>query len=402
MLFRKKIILGVTGSIAAYKSALLTRLLVKAGAEVRVVMTDSAKDFITPLTLHTLSKNPVVSTFTLGENGEWVNHVELGLWADAILIAPSSANTLGHCANGICESLLVAVYLSARCPVFFAPAMDVDMWKHPSTQLNVERLKSFGNFIIEPGNGELASGLMGEGRMSEPIDIVGFLENYYAKERLMKGRKILVTAGPTREAIDDVRYISNHSSGKMGYALANELADRGAEVTLVSGPVDVHLFLHPHIKRIHVISAQEMFDEATSHFARMDAAIMTAAVADYASASIHSGKLKKKEDEMTLDLVKTKDILKELGINKQANQILVGFALETHDGKANAEGKLKAKNLDMIVLNMYNQDNPVFGSDNNEVELGFADGTWKTLGKKSKIELASEIADQLLELLHHD
>jgi phosphopantothenoylcysteine decarboxylase/phosphopantothenate--cysteine ligase len=401
MLFRKKIILGVTGSIAAYKSALLTRLLVKAGAEVRVVMTDSARSFITPLTLHTLSKNKVNTSFTIGEHGEWVNHVELGLWADAMIIAPSSANTLAHCANGVCESLLVAVYLSARCPVFFAPAMDVDMWNHPSTKNNIQKLKSFGNHIIEPGSGELASGLVGEGRMSEPHDIVNHVEDYYAFNRLMKNKKVLLTAGPTREPIDSVRYISNYSSGKMGYAIANELAERGADVTLVSGPVS-DLYVHPKICVVKVVTAEEMHQECLNFFPTVDAAILCAAVADYKPREKFEGKLKKNAEELKLELSKTTDILSTLGTLKNENQILVGFALETSDGRINAEKKIKEKNLDFIVLNMLSQENHVFGSDSNHVEIGISDGRWISFEPKSKNEIAVDIVNQLVEQMNHE
>lgn len=401
MLFRKKIVLGVTGSIAAYKSALLTRLLVKAGAEVRVVMTESARSFITPLTLHTLSKNKVNATFTLGDQGEWVNHVELGLWADAMIIAPASANTLGHCANGICESLLVAVYLSARCPVFFAPAMDVDMWHHPSTQNNIQKLKSFGNFIIEPDSGELASGLVGEGRMSEPQEIVHRLEDFYSRNRLMRNKKVLLTAGPTREPIDDVRYISNFSSGKMGYAIANELAERGADVTLVSGPVE-NLYAHPNIHVVKVTTAEEMHQQCLHYFPESDAAILSAAVADYKPEEKFSGKLKKTESDLKLHLSKTTDILSDLGQRKGKHQVLAGFALETSDGRANAIQKLKNKNLDFIVLNLLSKENYVFGSNNNHVEIGLPNGQWLSFEAKSKTEIAVDIVDQLLEQMNHE
>jgi phosphopantothenoylcysteine decarboxylase / phosphopantothenate---cysteine ligase len=401
MLFRKKIVLGVTGSIAAYKSALLTRLLVKAGAEVRVVMTDSARSFITPLTLHTLSKNRVHTSFTIGDQGEWVNHVELGLWADAMIIAPASANTLGHCANGICESLMVAVYLSARCPVFIAPAMDVDMWHHLSTQNNIQKLKSFGNFIIEPNSGELASGLVGEGRMSEPQEIVNRLNEFYSRNRLMRNKKILLTAGPTREPIDDVRYISNYSSGKMGYAIANELAERGAEVTLISGPVE-NLYAHPNIHVVKVSTAEEMHKQCIDYFPDSDAAILSAAVADYKPEEKYNGKIKKSEADLKLILSKTTDILSDLGRKKRRDQVLAGFALETSDGRSNAEAKIKSKNLDFIVLNMLSEKNYVFGSDDNHVEIGLANGQWLSFESKSKTEIAVDIVDQLLEQMNHE
>ncbi len=401
MLFRKKIILGITGSIAAYKSALLARQLIKAGAEVRVIMTESAKDFITPLTLQTLTKNPVHNSFTIGQQGEWVNHVELGLWADAMIIAPASANTLGHCANGICESLLVAVYLSARCPVFFAPAMDVDMWHHPSTQRNIQILQSYGNHIISPGTGELASGLIGEGRMCEPEEIVEKLEAYNSHLRLMRGKKVLVSAGPTIEPIDDVRFISNHSSGKMGYAIANELASRGADVTLVSGPVD-NLKLRPEVNLIRVNTALEMFRVCTERFPSVDAAIMTAAVADFKPKQRHEGKIKKQEAVMVIDLEPNADILLELGKVKRDDQVLVGFALETSKGREYANDKLKMKNLDFIVLNVFDESNKVFGSDSNKIEIGNSKGEWKSFDTKSKSEIAVDIIDELVEYLNHE
>lgn len=401
MLFQKKIILGITGSIAAYKSALLARLLVRAGAEVKVVMTHSARDFVTPLTLSTLTKNQVFSEFTTGNHGEWVNHVELGLWADLLLIAPASANTLAHCANGLCRNLLQASYLSARCPVFFAPAMDLDMWKHPATQMNVERLQSFGNQIIEPGNGELASGLVGEGRMAEPEDILERIEDFFSLRRQMHGKRILVTAGPTQEAIDPVRYISNHSSGKMGYALAEELASRGASVTLLSGPVALNT-KNPGINCIRVQSAEEMLKHALEQFPACDAAILTAAVADYQADEVSTEKIKKSTDSIQLSLKKTPDILANLGKMKRNDQILVGFALETNAGKEHAESKLKNKNLDFIVLNMLSNDNPVFGSDQNQAGIFTRLGEWKSFPMQSKTALSKDIADQLNTCFKHE
>ncbi len=401
MLFRKKIILAVTGSIAAYKSAPLTRLLVKAGAEVRVILTNSAKEFITPLTLSTLSKNPVHSSFTLGEQGEWVNHVELGLWADALLVAPSSANTLSYCANGLANNLLAAVYLSARCPVFFAPAMDLDMWKHPSTQRNIAALRNYGNYILEPAAGELASGLVGEGRMMEPEEIVDRLESFFNLNKQLKGKKVLITAGPTREPIDPVRYISNHSSGKMGYALAEELAERGAEVVLVSGPVELKLF-HPTIRVISVSTAEEMRNACVEVFPSCHAAILAAAVADFRPQAASEEKLKKKALGEHLAITKTKDILKELSQMVSNGQVLGGFALETENGRQNAEEKLHTKNLDFIVLNEFNSENQVFGSDFNTIQILSKTKGWMQLGAQTKTEAARDIAELLNDLLKHD
>lgn len=400
MLFRKKIILAVTGSIAAYKSALLTRLLVKAGAEVRIVMSDSAKDFITPLTLSTLSKNPVHSSFTLGPQGEWVNHVELGLWADAMIMAPASANMIASCANGQCHNLMAAVYLSARCPVFFSPAMDLDMWKHPSTQKNIASLRSYGNFIIEPASGELASGLVGEGRMAEPEEIVKHLEVYFNLSRQMHDKHILITAGPTREMIDPVRYISNHSSGKMGYALAEELASRGAKVTLVSGPVSISA-KHPHIHVLKVQTADEMLQAAESIFPNVNAAIMTAAVADFKPRNPAAEKIKKSNSTPEIHLESTVDILQTLAKKKESNQIVAGFALETNDGRANAESKVKNKNLDFIVLNELSKDNQVFGNDFNTIEIFGKHSGWLSFEKQTKSEAAKEIANYLEQLFNH-
>jgi phosphopantothenoylcysteine decarboxylase / phosphopantothenate---cysteine ligase len=401
MLFRKKIILAVTGSIAAYKSAPLTRLLVKAGADVRVILTNSAKDFVTPLTLSTLSKNPVHSSFTLGEQGEWVNHVELGLWADAIIVAPASANTLSYCANGLANNLLAAVYLSARCPVFFAPAMDLDMWKHPSTQRNIAALRSYGNYIMEPASGELASGLVGEGRMMEPEDIVERLESFFNLNKQLKGRRILITAGPTQEAIDPVRYISNHSSGKMGYALAEELAERGAEVVLVSGPVNLKTH-HPTISVISVTTAEEMRKASVEAFPNCHAAILAAAVADFKADNVSGEKLKKKALGQQLNITGTADILLELSRMRVNGQILGGFALETQNGKANAEEKLNTKNLDFIVLNEFNNENQVFGSDFNTIQILSKRKGWQEHGSQTKVEAARDVADLLNDLLKHD
>lgn len=401
MLFRKKIILAVTGSIAAYKSALLARLLVKAGAEVRVIMTESSKEFITPLTLSTLTKNEVVSSFITGHNGAWTNHVELGMWADAMLMAPASANMLAQCANGACHNLMAAVYLSARCPVFFAPAMDLDMWRHPATQNNSDILRNYGNYIIEPASGELASGLVGEGRMAEPEEIVQRLETFFNMARQMHGKKVLVTAGPTREAIDPVRYISNHSSGKMGFALAEELAARGASVVLISGPVSLKV-KHPSIARIDVTTAEEMFNEAKKAFSSCDAAILTAAVADFKPAETAESKIKKEQAPNNIALTRTTDILKELATIRTKKQHIGGFALETNDGKKNAEAKLQNKNLDFIVLNELSEQNAVFGSDFNTIEIYSTETGWLNFGEQTKAEAARSIAGFLDQLFHHE
>jgi phosphopantothenoylcysteine decarboxylase/phosphopantothenate--cysteine ligase len=392
MLFRKKIILGVTASIAAYKSALLARLLVKAGAEVKVVMTHSAQEFITPLTLSTLSRNPVHCEFTTGSQGEWVNHVELGLWADAILVAPTSANTLANSANGICNNLLQAVYLSARCPVFFAPAMDVDMWHHPSTQNNINRLEQYGNHILHPQSGELASGLVGEGRMLEPEDIVKKIEHFFAIEKQMKHLNVLITAGPTQEKIDDVRYISNHSSGKMGYAIADELANRGAKVTIVSGPVNIKPS-NTSIQVVNVLSAAQMKEEVKARFSDCNVALLVAAVADYKPSQSVTGKIKKTASNLQLDLVQTDDILAEIASNKKSNQIVGGFALEMENAKENAQTKLTNKKLDFIVLNELSNENDVFGNEYNKISILNKKLQWESFEKKSKYEVASDIAD---------
>jgi phosphopantothenoylcysteine decarboxylase/phosphopantothenate--cysteine ligase len=398
MLFRKKIILGVTASIAAYKSAFLARLLVKAGAEVKVVMTHSAQEFITPLTLSTLSKNPVHSNFTTGTQGEWVNHVELGLWADAIIIAPTSANTLANSANGICNNLLQAVYLSARCPVFFAPAMDVDMWKHPATQNNIQKLEEFGNFILHPQSGELASGLTGEGRMLEPEDIIKKIEHYFVVQTQLKDLNIIITAGPTQENIDNVRYISNHSSGKMGYAIADELAGRGANVTLVSGPVSIKPS-HHSIKIIKVTTAQEMHDAVLSNFSSNNFALLAAAVADYKPIKAVDGKIKKSDKEFQLELKQTNDILADIAQKKSTEQIVGGFALETENAKENAQSKLIKKKLDFIILNELSEENDVFGNEFNQISILDKNLHWKSFEKKTKIEIASDIADYINEIV---
>ncbi|MCU0445755.1 MAG: bifunctional phosphopantothenoylcysteine decarboxylase/phosphopantothenate--cysteine ligase CoaBC [Microscillaceae bacterium] len=396
MLKGKKIIIGVTGSIAAYKSALLVRLLVKAEAEVKVVMTASASEFISPLTLATLSKNPVLIDFVQDKTGVWHNHVELGLWADALVIAPASANTLAKCANGLCDNLLTAVYLSARCPVLFAPAMDLDMYKHPATQANLQKIQSFGQQIIPSEYGELASGLVGEGRMAEPEHILQLLADFLTSPPRatfdLTGKKVLITAGPTQEAIDPVRFISNHSSGKMGYALAEAAAEAGAEVYLVSGPT--HLSVqHPNIHRLSVSSAQTMYEAAQKYFAQAQIIILAAAVADFTPKSIANQKIKKKEGEntMVIELTKTIDIAHTLGQIKTQNQIFVGFALETENELENALGKLHRKNFDWIVLNSLNKPGAGFGHDTNQITLINREGEMLEFPLQSKQALAYEI-----------
>jgi len=392
----KNILLGITGSISAYKSADLCRLLVKEGANVRVVMTPAAIEFISPLTLSTLSKNTVFHTM-VSEEETWNNHVELGLWADLLLIAPSSANTIAHFATGICESLLDAVYLSARCPVMLAPAMDHDMYLHASTQANINILKSRGHIIVGPAQGELASGLVGEGRLVEPADIVTEVVNFLYADLPLRGKKIIVTAGPTREAIDPVRYISNHSTGKMGIAIAKELASNGANVILVLGPVSIEI--PTGITVIPVNSASEMYEAAMKNFENASGAILTAAVADYTPEFTSSTKIKKSSNDMNLSLVKTKDIAASLGEIKKDDQFLVGFALETNDEINNAKNKLKSKNLDLIILNSLNDEGAGFATDTNKIT--FISNTETTeLPLKLKTELAKDIVIKIKELVH--
>src|SRR5688572_15461741 len=368
MLNGKKIVLGVSGSIAAYKSAVLVRLLVKEGAEVKVIMTPSAHDFITPLTLSTLSKNPVLTQFVKDESGQWNNHVDLGLWADAMVIAPASANTLAKMASGICDNLLLAVYLSARCPVFFAPAMDLDMLRHPATKSNIEKLRSFGNHLIDPAFGELASGLVGNGRMAEPEEIRDHLISFFATKKRLSGKTVLVTAGPTYEAIDPVRFIGNHSSGKMGFAIAEALAEEGASVNLVSGPTHQHT-QNASINVIPVMSAEDMYTRCNELFPNTDITVLSAAVADYKPKHVADQKIKKKDEDISLELVKTHDIAASLGKLKHNGQIIVGFALETEKEKANALKKLEAKNFDFIVLNSLNDKGAGFSHDTNKVTI---------------------------------
>ena len=394
MLNGKKIILAVSGSIAAYKSALIIRLLIKAGASVKVIMTEASEDFITPLTLATLSKNPVLKDFTKdNDSGEWNNHVDLGLWADAIIVAPATANTIAKMVSGHADSLLLAVYLSARCPVFVAPAMDLDMYKHQSTQENLETLVERGNLIIQPESGELASGLIGEGRLTEPDHILEFLDNYFAEKASLYGLKLLVSAGPTHEPIDPVRFIGNHSSGKMGFALAEEAAKRGADVTLIAGPVSLET---PHgVNRINVKTAQDMFEACTGNFDEQDIIIMAAAVADYTPIEVASEKVKKKAENWGVELKKTKDVLAWIGKNKKANQKVVGFALETENEQANAFGKLERKNLDIIVLNSLKDKGAGFQHDSNKVTIIDRNNKVTSFELKSKQDVAIDILDTI-------
>jgi len=397
MLSNKNIILGVCGSIAAYKSALLVRSLIKAGANVKVILTADASNFITPLTLATLSKNPVYTQYFDPETGVWSNHVELGLWADYLIIAPASANTIAKMANGICDNLLTAVYLSAKCPVFFAPAMDLDMWKHESTRENIAQLQSFGNTIIAPNSGELASGLFGEGRMAEPDEIVAFLIQHIQIGLPLLGKKALVTAGPTYEAIDPVRFIGNHSSGKMGFAIAECLASLGADVTLITGPTSEKSAIN--FKRIDVVSAVDMQEACLANFAQSTITVMSAAVADYTPVEVAPQKIKKSESTFTINLKKTKDILAGLGELKRPDQLLVGFALETEQEEAYAKQKLEKKNLDLIVLNSLNDDGAGFKADTNKIMI-FNRKLEKTVFElKSKREVAQDICNEILKLI---
>ena len=398
MLEGKNIVLGVCGSIAAYKSALLVRLLVKAGANVQVVMTPDATNFITPLTLSTLSKRPVYSEYFKPETGEWNNHVDLGLWGDAMIIAPASANTMAKMASGLVDNLLTAVYLSAKCPVYFAPAMDLDMWKHETTQQNIVDLQGFGNVLIPPGSGELASGLHGEGRMAEPEEIVDFLSDDIKKKLPLFNQKILVTAGPTYEAIDPVRFIGNHSSGKMGFALADELASLGADITLIAGPT-AQVSKYQSIKRINITSAADMLQECLEHFPAVNACVMCAAVADYTPATVSAQKIKKHDGGLNIELKKTTDILKTLGQQKREGQVLVGFALETNNEEQYAIEKLQKKNLDLIVLNSLNDAGAGFKNDTNKVTLIDRDLHKTTFELKNKAEVAYDICIKLIELL---
>lgn len=393
MLKGKKILLCITGSIAAYKSVFFVRLLVKAGAEVKVIMTDSAKDFVTPLTFSTLSKNKVLTN--LFDEETWANHVMLGRWADAMIIAPASCNTMAKMANGICDNLLLAIYLSSKTPVIIAPAMDEDMWHHPSTQKNIEVLKKSGNIFLAVNKGELASGLNGEGRMAEPEEMIKFLETFFEKKNTLAGIKALVTAGPTQESLDPVRYISNHSSGKMGIAIAEELFSRGADVQLVLGPSEIKFDRNIKIKK--VITAEEMYNACMKDFKQFDIIIMAAAVADYSPKTKYTQKIKKNSQEFSIDLIKTKDILSEAGKIKSSKQILVGFALETNDEKDNAIKKLTQKNADLIVLNSMNDKGSGFATDTNKVTIFDKNKKEYKFPLKPKKEVAVEIVNTIIK-----
>jgi phosphopantothenoylcysteine decarboxylase/phosphopantothenate--cysteine ligase len=400
VLSSKNILLGVTAGIAAYKTAYLVRLFIKAGANVQVIMTPASKEFVTPLTLSTLSKNPVHSTFyeKNDDNELWNSHVDLGLWADYLVIAPATANTLAKMASGTCDNLLLATYLSAKCPVYIAPAMDLDMYKHTSTKENLNKLESFSNTIIPAESGELASGLLGEGRMAEPESILSFIENDILSRLPLKGKKVLITAGPTYEAIDPVRYIGNHSSGKMGFELANEAANLGAEVLLISGPSNEKVN-HSLIQRIDVVSAEEMYQATHNHYKNVEIAILAAAVADYKPITVATQKIKKKEANMVIELTQTKDILASLGKQK-TNQFLVGFALETNNELENAISKLKRKNLDLIVLNSLQDKGAGFKKSTNKVTLIDQQENVTEFGLKSKIEVAQDIFNEIVKKLH--
>ena len=396
MLNGKKIVLGITGSIAAYKACLIIRQLVKRGAEVQVVITPAGKEFITPVTLAALTRKPVISEFFASRDGSWHSHVELGMWADAMVIAPATASTIGKMANGIADNMLVTTYLSMKAPVFVAPAMDLDMYAHPATQANIERLRAAGNIIMEPASGALASGLEGKGRMEEPEDIVKkldmyFDEKYYANSPLW-GKTVLITAGPTHEKIDPVRFIGNYSSGKMGFALAEECARRGAKVKLVAGPVSMNA--SERIERIDVETTEDMFDATVKAFDEADAAILCAAVADFKPAKVADNKIKRGENGLTLQLQPTHDIAAELGRRKKRDQILVGFALETNDEERNAKDKLQRKKLDFIVMNSTRNKGTTFGCDDNQVTI-ISNTAEKEFPKKPKTEVARDIIDEL-------
>lgn len=396
----KHVLLGISGSIASYKAAFLIRLLIKKHAIVRVIMTHDATKFITPLSLSTLSKNEVLISFEKNEGGIWNNHVELGLWADIFLIVPATASTLAKMANGISDNLLIATYLSAKCPVFFGPSMDLDMWKHPSTQENIKNLLEYGNHQIGPDSGELASGLTGEGRMTEPEEIMNILEDFFQNSPVFSHKKILITAGPTRESLDPIRYLTNHSTGKMGYALAECLAGLGAQITLISGPSSCNIN-HPNVKIKLINSAEDMFKEVMKHFPESEITILTAAVADYRPKFEGKEKIKSDSETFNLEMVKNRDIAKHLGEAKRENQVLVGFALETENEIPNAIKKLKSKNLDFIVLNSTRDPESTFGFDTNKITIIDKDESITEFALKSKKEVARDIVIHLQNLLQN-
>jgi phosphopantothenoylcysteine decarboxylase/phosphopantothenate--cysteine ligase len=397
MLKGKKIVLGITGSIAAYKACQIIRLLVKAGAEVQVVITPAGKEFITPITLSALTQKPVISEFFSQRDGTWHSHVALGLWADAMLVAPCTASTLGKMAHGVADNMLITTYLSMKAPVFIAPAMDLDMYAHPTTQQNLDTLRSFGNHIIEPQSGFLASGLEGKGRMEEPEQIVETLDAFFSQDGDLKGKRIMITAGPTYEKIDPVRFIGNYSSGKMGFALAEECARRGANVTLIAGPVSMQV-QQKNIRRIDVESCEQMYQAAVSEYPQCDAAILCAAVADFRPAEVADQKIKREGNDLVLRLIPTYDIAAKLGQMKTDRQRLVGFALETNDEEVNAEGKLQRKNFDFIVLNSLQNEGTCFRAEENQVTIISRKGK-KQFNKKPKAEVAQDIIDELTTIL---
>ncbi|MCF6364677.1 MAG: bifunctional phosphopantothenoylcysteine decarboxylase/phosphopantothenate--cysteine ligase CoaBC [Bacteroidales bacterium] len=395
----KKILLGITGGIAAYKAAILIRLLIKKEAEVQVITTPFAEKFITPLTLATLSKRPVLKMFYNPENGDWNSHVDLGLWADAFIIAPATANTIGKAANGIADNLLLTTYLSAKCPVFWAPAMDLDMFKHTAVQSNIAKLKSFGNHIIDAETGELASGLEGKGRMAEPEQIVEKIETFFNSKKKLNNFKVLITAGPTHEKIDPVRFIGNNSSGKMGFALAETLAENGGDITLISGPVSIKP-INKSINLINVESADEMYKQTKKHFNKQDIIIFAAAVADYTPKHQKNSKIKKKTDSLNIELIPTKDIAAELSNKKRKNQLTVGFALETDNELKNAQQKIKNKNFDFIVLNSLKDKGAGFAFDTNKITVIDKDNNIQRFELKSKKEVAEDITATIIELIY--
>lgn len=397
MLKGKHIVLGITGSIAAYKAAMLTRLFVKNGAEVKIIVTPLAKEFITPVTLATLSRNTVLCDFFNHDSGDWNSHVDLGLWADLFVIAPCTANTIAKMANGVCDNLLLTSYLSTRADVMVAPAMDLDMFQHPATLRNVETIKSYGNIIVEPASGELASGLDGKGRMEEPENILNAVVQYFRSKELLSGKRFVVTAGPTYERIDPVRFVGNFSSGKMGFAIASRLAEAGAEVVLIAGPVHLKT-CHPRITRIDVVSAEEMLAASLEHFPLSDGAIMSAAVADYAPIVLSGEKIKSTADILSVEMRKNPDIAAHLGAIKKTSQRLIGFALETENEEANASKKILSKNLDFVVLNSLRDEGAGFQHDTNKIQIIYPNGESEQFGLKSKSEVATDIVRALTRL----